>query len=367
MRDGEPCDRSSDPWRASEYRLGSTTAGRVSCSSPSNWLAPQGNEDEPREVPPDWRHPSGSAMMLVPRLVPARPSEEDTRGPNHNGLDEAVGLVRRFPCPKDVTTSRFLVCLSEGVGEASITYHGTGSARVGRDPGAIQLERLMRFTNEDGELLIEALVQDELDRQSRNEQRALRRAKKEVRKFCVRWGLNMMWTFTFKTAQWDKKQVKAYMNEFLIRWRVLNGGKPFPYLYAIELHPEGHGYHIHVAVPGRMFTDFFRLRRVWGHGRIGFDKNKRHSGESRNDARRLATYLSKYLGKDLSEDHIKGEHRYEPAENFGVDTTRRWFPTFREADEYLRTRVSGENFVQVWSDYELEYWAGPPTWLYRSG
>lgn len=278
----------------------------------------------------------------------------------------AAGPKAPFPCPKDVTTSRFLVCLSEGVGEASVTYHGTGNNQSGRDIEALKFARLSQFTNEDGELLIDALIQDALDRQTQNEHRAHGRAQKAVRQYCVRWGLTKMWTFTFKTAQWDKKQVKAYMNEFLMRWRQLNGGKPFPYLYVIELHPEGHGYHVHVAVPGGMFTDFFQLRRVWGHGRIRFDKNNRHSGESRNDARRLAVYLSKYLAKDLNDDHCKGEHRYEPAQGFDVQTIRRWFATFKEAEDFLHFRVEGEKFVQVWSDYEIDDWHGPPTWLYQS-
>ncbi len=280
------------------------------------------------------------------------------------GLVDAEGVDRCFPCPKDVTTNRFLVCLSEGTGEASITYQGSGNG--GRDQDAIHMARLSRFTNADGEVMIDALLQDEVERQFQNKLRAHGRAVKAVRQFCVRWGLTKMWTFTFKTAQWDKKQVKAYMNAFLMRWRVLNGGKPFPYLYILELHDGGHGYHVHVAVPGGMFTDFFQLRRVWGHGRIRFDENNRHSGESRNDARRLATYLSKYLAKDLNDDHCKGEHRYEPAQGFDLQTKRRWFATFRDAENFLRFGVDGERFVQIWSDYEIDSWPGPPTWLYRS-
>jgi hypothetical protein len=291
------------------------------------------------------------------------------------GGDGAEGPGGPFPCPKDVTNSRpkdvtnsrFLVCVSEGVGEASVTYHGRGVNRGGQDVEAHKLARISQFTNEDGELLTDALIQDALDREAQNERRANARAQKAVRQYCVRWGLTKMWTFTFKTAQWDKKQVKAYMNAFLMRWRQLNGGKPFPYLYVIELHPEGHGYHVHVAVPTQMFTEFFQLRRVWGHGRIRYDKRNRQSGESRNDARRLATYLSKYLVKDRYEDHSKGEHRYEPAQGFDVRVVRRWFPTFRAAVAFLTQGFSGEKFVQVWSDYEIDDWQGPPTWLYRSG
>ena len=276
------------------------------------------------------------------------------------------GVVRSFPSPNDVTTSGFLVCVSEGVGEASVTFHGKGLRRKDDDPEARLLARIAQFVSEDGVLNTGALIQYELDRRARNERRAQQRAVKSVRQFCVRWGLTKMWTFTFKEAQWDKATVKALMNAFLMRWRMLNGNKAFPYLYVLELHPEGHGYHVHVAVPGGMFTDFFQLRRVWGHGRIRFDVNNRRSGESRNDARRLASYLSKYLAKDLDIDHERGEHRYEPAQGFDVQTTRRWFPTFQEAVEFLSYRVAGEKFVEVWSDYEIEDWAGPPTWLFRS-
>ena len=219
---------------------------------------------------------------------------------------DAEGGAGCFPCPKDVTDSGFLVCVSEGVGEASVTYHRSKNAKRQRDPDGLAFKRMSRFTDLDGVFNLAAYVQDVFDRNYENERRAHGPAVKSVRQFCVRWSLTKMWTFTFKTAQWDKKLVKSHMNAFLMRWRMLNGGKPFPYVYVIELHPEGHGYHVHVGVPGGMFTDFFQLRRVWGHGRIRFDQNSRHSGESRNDARRLAIYLSKYLAKDVNDDHAKG-------------------------------------------------------------
>jgi hypothetical protein len=229
------------------------------------------------------------------------------------------------------------------------------------------LARAAGFVNDDGELDVDAFITLELDRQSRNEQRAHSRAIKSVRQFCVRWSLTKMWTFTFAKSQWDRKGVKAQMNAFLIRWRVLNGGKEFPYLYVLELHPLGHGYHVHVAVPGGFFTDFHQLKRVWGHGRIDYSENTRHSGESRSDARRLAQYLSKYLGKDFSEDHVRGEHRFETAQGFKIETIRKWFPTFQHATAFLEFGVKGERFSLVWSDYEVEKWLGPPTWLFRSG
>jgi hypothetical protein len=365
MRHRESSESGGNPWNTPQYGVGPPQARPVSCQGLTDREPIQGSKSEPRSV---HFRPMTVMSTPLPDLSICR-----QRGPNAGTAEaeptaerDAEGGARRFPCPKDVTTSRFLVCVSEGVGEASVTYHSRGSSDRDRNPEARLLSRIAQFTNADGELNLGALVQAEFDLQAQNEKRAHQRAVKTVRQFCVRWSLTKMWTFTFKDEQWDRGEVKAYMNEFLIRWRILNGGKPFPYLYVLELHPEGHGYHVHVAVPGGFFTDFFQLRRVWGHGRIRFDANNRHSGESRNDARRLATYLSKYLSKDLGGDHQRGEHRYEPAQGFEVQTTRRWFPTFRAAVSFLRYGVAGETFVEVWSDYEIDAWLGPPTWLYRS-
>lgn len=272
----------------------------------------------------------------------------------------------RFPSPKDVTGLRFAVCVYEGTGEASAVYlSGSNGHDVQMDDGKF-LDRVSGFVDEWGELDEAALIEDGLRRQSDNMRRANSRAVAESRRFAVRWGLTKMWTFTFKNAQFDRAYVVREMNDFFQRWRVLNGGRAFPYLYVLELHPKGHGYHVHVAVPDGMFTDFFQLRRVWGHGRIRFDKAKRHHGHARDDARRLASYLVKYLVKSIDEHHERGQHRYERAEGFDVKVIRRYFPSLREVRLYLSDRVENESFVEVWSDYEVERWRGPPTWLFMS-
>jgi hypothetical protein len=33
---------------------------------------------------------------------------------------------------------------------------------------------------------------------------------------------------------------------------------------------------------------------------------------------------------------------------------------------FLTERVRGERFVEVWSDYEIDKWSGPPTWIFNS-
>jgi hypothetical protein len=279
---------------------------------------------------------------------------------------EAEGLDRSFPCPRDVTGFRYLVCIYEDTGEASVVLQAHGGARSEEDQANYALAKMAPYVDAEGELDCGPLIQNALDQESNNLRRANQRAAKNCRQYCVKNRLTKMWTFTFTEEQWDKTKVKRLMNDFLIRWRANYGGQPFPYLYVIELHPEGHGYHVHVAVPGSLFTDFYRLRRVWGHGRIRFDKSKRQSGESRDDSRRLAVYLAKYFSKAYGDEHQSGEHRYEPAQGFNVEVHRRSFKTFREADEFLAYQVIDESFRQVWSDYEVENWCGPPVWLYLS-
>lgn len=283
-------------------------------------------------------------------------------------LAEARGAEggARFPCPKDITGNPFHVCIYDGTGEASEVYMAPRQPESMAYREEKELGVSAHYVDENGVLDVDLLIEASFALQAKNKRRADTRAIANARRFCVRWQLTKLWTFTFKDEHWEKEVVKAKMNDFMTRWRVLNGGKPFPYLYVLEYHPGGHGLHVHVAVHGDLFTDFFALRRCWGWGRIRFDKNHRRSGEVRDDARRLAFYLIKYLVKGFDDQHELGEHRYETAQNFAVTVTRRWFSSHQEARAFLSERVNGERFVEVWSDFELEKWDGPPVWLYRS-
>lgn len=282
---------------------------------------------------------------------------------------DAEGGARRFPCPKDITGSSFNVCIYEGTGEATLVYQASGDHDSVGSPEEKEAAKIARYVDEWGELNLELLIADSLEKEVDNLRRANARAVKMLRLFAVRWNLTKLWTFTVapsaKIDRYSKPAVKGAVNGFVQRWRALNGGRDFPYLYVFEQHEDG-AWHVHFAVSADLFTDFFQLRRVWGHGRINFENPKRRSGDPRDGARRLAGYLVKYIVKSMADNHVKGEHRYERAENFAVDVVRRSFSSKQEAVEFLMWRVKGEKFVEVWSDYEVESWSGPPTWLFRS-
>jgi hypothetical protein len=275
----------------------------------------------------------------------------------------------RFSCPKDITGSAFLVCVYEGTGEASVVYRASGEHDSMHSLEEKDLAKIAPYVDAEGVLNESLFASDSLAKQLDNLRRANARAVKNLRQFMVRWSLTKLWTFTVspraKIDRYSKEQVQGAMNDFFQRWRVLNGGHAFPYVYVLEQHRDG-AWHVHVAVPNDLFTDYYALRRVWGHGRIQFDKAKRHAKEARNDSRRLALYLVKYIAKEIGEDHRPGEHRYERAEGFAVAVTRRYFSTMAEVRLFLSERVEGEKFREVWSDYEVENWRGPPTWLFMS-
>ena len=114
---------------------------------------------------------------------------------------------------------------------------------------------------------------DRLLRLVQNDLRSARRAKKELRLFIVANVLTRMWTLTYAEEHWDRDVVIADVNDWLQRLRVYLDCT-FPAAYVLELHPEGHGIHVHVAMESR-FILHPEMQRLWGHGLVQYsDGNK---------------------------------------------------------------------------------------------
>ena len=272
-----------------------------------------------------------------------------------------------FPCLNDITVGRYLVSVAIDTGEASIIYapvRTSGSSWLNSDDG---WERLVTL---DGEVIAKRPSLDDCERAMRNLGRANQRAIGELRRYCVKNRLLKMLTLTFAEPQWNREEVKQQVNALFVRWRGLKGGKTFPYVYVLELHPgtdlkPSHGLHVHVAVPLR-FIDKHWLQETWGHGLVHYsDPKPLRKGNERDRARTLAFYLSKYISKDFGSDHAFGEHRYEVAQGFGVRKKNKRFNSLFDALEWL-TWIDGERFYEVWSSSKKEDWDGPPVWVFRS-
>ena len=193
------------------------------------------------------------------------------------------------------------------------------------------------------------------------------RARSRLRRYFKKNGLGKMWTLTNAEPCFDRALMHQRVNEFVQRWRHACNDEAFPYAYVLELHPQGHGLHVHFATrPG--FVSWSQIGALWGHGFVQYSDNKRYAGEGgRERSRRLASYLCKYLDKSVGDnDRDEGEHRYEVGQGFDPVKVRRDFKSEKLARDWLAGYV-GEKFEEVWCSDDREEWDGRPTWLFFSG
>ncbi len=102
-------------------------------------------------------------------------------------------------------------------------------------------------------------------------------------------------TLTFADPCFDRARVKADVGimckRFLDRY-----GKPLAYLSVLELHPGGHGYHVHICVNCRYISQAVWQDVLWKQGIVDIRAIK--SPDKLNRIRLFANYLAKYLEKD---------------------------------------------------------------------
>lgn len=293
---------------------------------------------------------SDSAVRARGHSDPRRPQDPSpfvAKGPGGDRCKGSGGAVASFPCPNDITSSRnirpYLATRLVNTGEASVVY-----MHPCREP-----DRTPKELSEEEELL----------RQIQNVKRSEQRAKKQLRLFIVANVLTRMWTLTYAGEHWDRDVVIADVNDWLQRLRV-HLDRRFPAAYVLELHPEGHGIHVHVAMESR-FIYHPDMQRLWGHGLVQYsDGNKaiKRIPGKRAKARALAGYLSKYMAKGWVDLHRPGQHRYERTQGFGVERVRRVFRTLGDALAWLDAE-EGAAPVSGWHSDSSEDWTGPPCWV----
>ena len=80
---------------------------------------------------------------------------------------------------------------------------------------------------------------------------------------------------------------------------------------------------------------------------------------TRERGRRIANYLSKYLSKDVGEDHATGAHRYERSQGFNVRVVKRTGLTYADAMRFVE-RFYGAPGLKIWDSEDFEDYFGPP-------
>jgi hypothetical protein len=222
---------------------------------------------------------------------------------------------------------------------------------------------------------------EEEERWDQNLNRSTRRSKANMRRYMVENRLVKMWVLTFGGdglhGQDGYRQVMREMHAVMKRIRRdFFRGKPFPYLFAPEPHPNGHGWHVNLMLPN-VFIEKRQMQRCWGNGNVwytDFTKDRTdwlgrslgrssgsQRGSARSGARRAAAYAAKYIDKEIAvTDYPPRSHRYEVAQGFQPIETRARFQSFAAARRFIQSHPSFGASVWEGSSADWDEWFGPP-------
>jgi hypothetical protein len=194
----------------------------------------------------------------------------------------------------------------------------------------------------------------------RNAADAARRARAKVRRYCAANRLNRLGTLTYAgTGNHDPAALRFDLADFFRSLRH-ELGERFPYVWAPEWHPGGHGLHAHFRV-GRWIAQG-DIKRAWGRGHVHIKLlgDLPVGSGSLGEARLAARYLAKYIGKDLAHGgQPSGLHRYDVAQRFQPRAVRLVGATADEVIAWAET-VMGAKAERVWRSRDEEAWDGPP-------
>jgi hypothetical protein len=172
-------------------------------------------------------------------------------------------------------------------------------------------------------------------------------------------GLCRLMTLTFAEEHHDRDVVLAKLATF---GRKLSTALPrLRWLYVLELHESGHGYHVHLGFS--KFVPKETIAHLWGEGFVDLRRLKSKKTGFKQTSADVARYLVKYLTKTMDQTP-KGKRRFSGSHNLVDDVYEATFETFAEADRWVRSvqKVFWEMYL---SPETCEGWRGPPCWLYR--
>lgn len=194
--------------------------------------------------------------------------------------------------------------------------------------------------------------------ETRSEEEAARRARGKVRRYCAANRLNRLGTLTYPgDGNHDPRQLRSDVAGF---FRSLRGrlGESFPYLWAPEWHPGGHGLHVHFGV-GRYIHRSW-IEEAWGRGfvHIKLLGDLPAGSSTLDEARVAARYLGKYVGKELGAGRPAGLHRYEVAQGFQPQAATINGRSVGEVLGLASARM-GRQPAYVWESWTERRWFGP--------
>lgn len=179
------------------------------------------------------------------------------------------------------------------------------------------------------------------------------RAGRIVRRLAVEHSLTRLVTLTYRGAgQHNRDDVVKDVQHFVKR---LRRRVKVRYVWVLELHPGGHGWHVHMLLD--RYVSKGLLGEVWGHGFVDARMIRGPKGEAAKSAGR---YAAKYLAKDAqtAQGRQPGQQRYGRSEGLGITEHRCYVGTFVTGFTFVRSIVPR---ALEWFDCaSLPRWTGPP-------
>lgn len=199
------------------------------------------------------------------------------------------------------------------------------------------------------------LPQEERDRLNR--ERAVGRAKGQVRRYCVANGLIFLWSLTFapENLPASRDEAEAEGERFIRRLR-RQLGHNLPYVMVPEEGSETGRLHLHLALGEYVPVEL--MESVWGLGWVFVTPPR--SGE--RAAQRVAAYVAKYVGKDIE---ATGRQGYRVAEGYQPRMEVALVDSLGAALA-LVSRAAGCELRVVALHDEVENWPGRPVWKLRA-
>lgn len=273
-------------------------------------------------------HSGSTRVRRRPGLILQESKNGETRGP---------GLIVQETKPP------VAVCIRKGALEASIVLVGSPKER---DPDHVPEHDPERSAKE-----------------------ANRRARADMRRYCVANRLNKLWSLTYAEEAADWSEVWEHVEAFRKRlWAHL--GRRIPMVVVIEEGTENGRLHVHLAV--HEWLDWADLRNLWGHGfvfvrPIKARENSRTTPSASDEARIVASYLSGYLianGKKAHAQDGRAAHgkRYSTTRGFTPGCERVRVESIHQALVIVYGEM-GPQPSYLWQSSDLEDWDGPPVWV----
>lgn len=299
---------------------------------------------------------SGTAIPLAVAHHIARESGAGGGWPDAGGLslDLATHTVSPTPKPSHFRGSHVL-SVYETCGEATVHWQKASP----EESAASALPKTGVRGSGSGRALVEGN----------------RRARREVRRYCVHNQLTKLWTLTYATEHLpdDWEGVWKDLDRFRRRLYELLG-KKVPVVLVVERGEDPDGtqrLHVHMAAES-IYIDHAAMAAVWGRGHVHYrdrlaGRSKRHRGK-RSQARAVASYLSSYLTKQDSTSagrEFNGK-RYSKTTGFGARKRKLFVPSPTAGLNVARSLCGGSVEWEFHSDDDPD-WLGMPVHCYRFG